>query len=224
MDVRVHPVELAAADGVVLRGQLWGDGPDWIILLHERGEDRDLDVWRPLLPSIMAPERTVLTVDLRGHGASDGEWDDTLPSYADISVLVAFAQSSGAAWIALAGAGDSATRILEYSSASPIDASILLSPTYRDGQAPTLRGRGEAKLFAVGSWSDRLSAGIRAGIREARNRSIGWAMLVSMPTDAQGTDLLTGAYSDQLIERIVTFLSEQRMLARRMLPGCTDAS
>ncbi len=220
MDVRAQPVEIAAEDGVVIRGQQWGSGPDWIILVHEPGEDRDLDDWHPLLPPILTLERTVLAIDLRGHGASDGEWDDTQSSNADIAVLMAFAQSNGATWVALAGAGDSATRILEYSSANSIDASILLSPTFHNGQAAALRGRGEAKLFAVGSRSDHLSN----DIREARNRSIGWAMLVSMPTDAQGIALLTGSYSSQLIERIVTFLAEQRMLARLTLPSGADAS
>ncbi|MCO5221577.1 MAG: alpha/beta hydrolase [Thermomicrobiales bacterium] len=214
MDIRVLPVEIPAEDGAVLRGQQWGNGPDWIILLHEPGAERDLDGWRPLLPAIVTPERTVLTVDLRGHGASDGAWDDTLCG-ADIAVLLAFARTNGAAWVALAGAGDSATQILEFSSTTPIDASILLSPVFRGGQADALRGRGEAKLFAVGSRSEQLSE----EIRKARNRSIGWAMLVSMPTDAQGVDLLTGPYSSQLVERIVSFLAEQRMLARHALPG-----
>ena len=211
MDMRAQPVEITAEDGVVLRGQRWGDGPDWILLLHETGEARDLDDWRPLLPSILIPERTVLTIDLRGHGASDGTWNGAQWSCADIALFVAFARSNGALWIAVAGAGDSATSILEYSSNHPVDASILLSPTYRDGQASVLRGRGEAKLFAVGSRSEQLNA----DIREARNHSIGWAMLVSLPTDAQGIDLLSGPYSSQLVERIVTFLAEQRMLARR---------
>ncbi len=71
MTVHAQPFEILMADGVVLRGQRWGEGADWIILLHEPGEDRDLDDWRLLLPAIMAPERTLLTVDLRGHGDSD---------------------------------------------------------------------------------------------------------------------------------------------------------
>lgn len=213
MDVRAIPVEIPAGDAVVLRGQRWGSGPDWIILLHETGEQRDLDDWRPLLPAIVTSDRTVLSIDLRGHGASDGTWVSA-SSGADLAALLAYAKTSGAAWVALAGAGDSATHILEFSSANPIDASILLSPVFGAGQATELRGRGEAKLFAVGSRTAQLNRDIRV----ARNGSIGWAMLVSMPTEAQGTHLLSGPNSGQIIERIVSFLAEQRMLARHRLP------
>lgn len=213
-DAYMQPAEILATDGIVLRGQQWGNGHDWIILLHETGEDRDLDDWRPLLPFIMTPERTLLTVDLRSHGASDGQWDETLCA-GDISALLSFAGTNGAVWVAMVGAGDSATQILVYSSANRIDASILLSPVIRTDQAAALRGQGEAKLFAMGSHSEPLST----SVREARNRSIGWSMLVSMPTTAQGVDLLTGPYSSHLVERISVFLAEQRMLAKHVAPG-----
>ena len=219
-DFRAQPVEIVAEDGVVLRGQRWGDGPDWIILLHDAGLEHDLDDWRPLLPAIMTHERTLLTIDLHGHGASDGKWDEAQSTNTNIAALVQFARTNGAVWVALGGAGSSATEILEYSSSNPIDAAILLSPVFQDGEAATLRGRGEGKLFAVGSRSQQLSD----DVRNARNRSIGWAMLVSMPTEAQGAELLTSPYSDQLVERIVTFLAEQRMLARHSLPRQADPS
>jgi pimeloyl-ACP methyl ester carboxylesterase len=219
MEVQTIPVEVPTEDGVVLRGQRWGNGPDWLILLHASGERRDLDDWWLLLPSIVSDERTVLTVDLRGHGASDGAPDDALLE-TDLSTLLAFSRENQAGWVVLVGAGDSATQILRFSSTHSIDASVLLSPVFRDGQAAEFRGRGEAKLFAVGSRTE----GLLRDAREARNRSIGWAMLVLMPTEVQGVDLLTGPYASQLEERIVTFLAEQRMLARHALPRREHAS
>ena len=35
----VLPVELAAAGGVVLRGERWVGGEEWLVLLHDRGRD-----------------------------------------------------------------------------------------------------------------------------------------------------------------------------------------
>lgn len=218
MSVDARPVEFRLEDGAVVRGLRWGDGPDWIILLHEPGEDRDLDDWRPLLPAIMSSERTLLTVDLRGHGASDGESDASLLSE-DIHDIVTAVRARGADWIALGGAGRSATEILEMDGSTPVDAMLLLSPVFEPGRAGALRGRGEPKLFAVGS----RSASLDRDVREARNRSIGWAMLVSMPTGDQGARLLAGPYNSQLIERIVAFLAEQRTLARTGSPGAGES-
>jgi pimeloyl-ACP methyl ester carboxylesterase len=211
MMVAARPVELALQNGLVLRGQQWGDGPDWIILLHDIGEDRDLDDWRPLLPVIMSGERTLLTLDLPGHGASDGVSDITVLCTI-IDEILAFARSRNAAWIAVAGAGRTAAVALEAAGQTPIDALLLISPEIGPGRAEELRGRGEPKLFAVGSRIESLNT----AAREARNRSIGWAMLVSLPTEAQGTSLLGGPYSSQLTERIVAFLAEQRVLTRTM--------
>lgn len=216
MTVAVHPFELVMADGVVVRGQRWGSGLDWIVLVHDLGEDRDLDDWRPLLPAIMTPERTLLTIDLPGHGASDGEVDASRLA-SDVERLLEFTKEQGAEWIALAGAGVAATQALEMASSRPVDALVLLSPEMTVEQAKALRGKGESKLFAVGSRAES----VNAAVRQARNSSIGWAMLVSLPTDQQGTELLTGSYARQLIERIVAFLAEQRTLARAGLPRTT---
>lgn len=209
MAVQVQPIEIAMADGVVLRGQRWGNGPDWIIFLHEPGDDRDLDDWRPLLPAIMADERTLVTVDLRGHGASDGEPDQGRFAK-DLDAMLDHATASGAAWVALAGAGLSATELLRRAAERPVDALVLISPAMREEEAVSLRGRGEPKLFAVGSQSEPQNT----SVRKARNRSIGWAMLVSLPTDVQGAALLQTRYAAQLTERVAAFLAEQRWIGR----------
>ncbi|MGD9711046.1 MAG: alpha/beta hydrolase [Thermomicrobiales bacterium] len=209
MSFSAQPVEITMADGVVLRGQRWGEGPDWVILLHDAGEDRDLDDWRPLLPAIMTPERTLLTLDLPGHGASDGDADVTRLE-ADLDSVLEWAKEQGATWTALSGAGSTATRILKKAGARPIDALVLLTPEITVEEAKVLRGRGEAKLFAVGS----RDASATSAVRQARNASIGWAMLVSLPTGQQRTDLLRGPYAGQLIEKIVAFLAEQCHISR----------
>jgi hypothetical protein len=51
-------------------------------------------------------------------------------------------------------------------------------------------------------------------VSKLRNTSIGWAMLVTVPTKAQGTALLADRMASQVTERIVAFLREQRYLSR----------
>lgn len=217
MSVNPRAVEIAVPSGATLRGQLWGEGADWIVLLHDEGEDRDLDDWRPLLPAIMSHERTLLTLDLPGHGASDDTSD------AVIDDVLAYVRSRSSKWVAVAAAGVTATAVLEAAGRIPIDALVLISPDIEPGGTRELRGMGEPKLFAVGGGSEPR----KTAVREARNRSIGWAMLVSLPTEVQGTDLLNSPYRSQLSERIVAFLAEQRALARMLeaqLPKRRDGS
>lgn len=211
MSVTALPVEITLADKTRMRGLRWGNGPDWIILLHDQGEDRDLDDWRLLLPAIMSAERTLLALDLPGHGASDGAFGIASPGAA-VEAVLDFARAQQADWVAVAGAGKTAAVVLALADRIPIDALVLLSPDVEPERAGELRGKGEPKLFAVGSRVEQLNT----AAREGRNRSIGWAMLVSLPTEAQGTALLQGPYFSQLAERIVAFLAEQRMLTRTL--------
>ena len=65
MSVQAIPVELPMSDGVILRGQQWGEGPDWVVLIHDLGEDRDLDDWRPLLPASFRQMPKAIAADRR---------------------------------------------------------------------------------------------------------------------------------------------------------------
>ena len=57
----------------------------------------------------------------------------------------------------------------------------------------------------------KVAAFAAAAIRAA---SIGWAVGASLPTEAQGTDLLAGEYAGQVAEEMFAFLREQRWAAR----------
>jgi len=46
-----------------------------------------------------------------------------------------------------------------------------------------------------------------------RAASIGWTVGASLPTAAQGTDLLTGEHGQQVGEQLFRFLDEQRWAA-----------
>lgn len=204
----VAPVEIAGSDGAILRGQLWPGSTSWVVLLHEPGDDMDLDLWLPLAPHLAAREWSVLAVDLRGHGASDGEWDPALAT-ADLTAMVAFARGEGATFVAIAGARESVVTALRSAPAARPDAMVLLSPALGPEDDPmALRGAGEAKLVAVGS----LEPGAQAAAERLRKALIGWGMLISLPTTEQGTAMLSGALAGQLREHIIGFLAEQRFL------------
>ena len=206
----VEAVEIAVATGVTLRGQRWGQSNAWIILLHEPGEDNDLDRWKPLDAAFASADWTVLNVDLRGHGASDGEWD---PAHApaDIAALVADARTRGASFLAIAAAGASAIHTLQSARDVKADTLILLSPPLDpNGPVSDLRGTGEAKLIVVGGGDP---AARSCGERLCKV-AIGWVMLLNLPSDDQGTDLLRGHVAPHLMEHFARFMREQRHLAR----------
>jgi len=71
-------VDIAAADGVVLKGTLFaapGGGPA-VLLLHQCDDRRT--VWDPLGPRLAAAGITALSVDYRGYGDSGGTPHDKL--------------------------------------------------------------------------------------------------------------------------------------------------
>ena len=68
-----YPIEIALADGTVLRGtEHPADGPP-LLFVHDLGED--LDVWGSVAPAVRSEGFRVICVELRGHGLSDGEPD-----------------------------------------------------------------------------------------------------------------------------------------------------
>jgi len=209
-EARAQAIEIAAGEGVIVRGQLWPGSPSWMILLHDVGEGHDLDRWRPLVPALLGRGWSVLAVDLRGHGASDGKWADESAD-ADLAAITAFARSWGATALGLIAAGRSAALVL--AAAGPIepDALVLLSPADdpTESTAP-FRGRGEAKLFLCAGADPEQ----RRTAERLRNASIGWAAIVNLPTTAGSTALLDGPYAVHAREQTVGFLAEQDFVSR----------
>lgn len=207
MTVRV--VEVSTSDGVVLRGLRWDGNDDWVVLVHDVGQD--LDSWRPVQKALAGRGYTLLALDLRGHGTSDDPWDADM-AHLDVEAALTFGRREGAASLCVAAAGFGGIAALLAAAREKPDGMILLSP----GPLPSrqamegLRGPGIAKLFFVGSQD--MTA--RDTVAELRNASIGWALTVSLPSGEQGTALLTGPWGTHVCEHIVRFLDERRFLAR----------
>jgi dienelactone hydrolase len=205
-----EPIEITLPDHTILRGVRWPGGDDAVVLVHEPGQD--LDAWRPLTDALAASGFTATAIDLRGHGASDGEW--TAPAGdRDLQGILAHARAAVGGRLVLIGAGPSGAAALAPGFDPRPDAVILFSPgPLPDSDARSLRGEGISKLFVVGSQdpaANRTAA-------ELRNRSIGTASLVSVPTDAHGTALLNREWRQQLVEKVLAFLSEIRSVSQEV--------
>jgi pimeloyl-ACP methyl ester carboxylesterase len=204
----MRAVELAASDGLMLRGEVWGRGDDWLVLLHDVGAD--LDVWRPLAGLVEEEAGlSALALDLRGHGGSDDPWDER-GAELDVEAAAAFARGDGARTLCVAAAGVAGLVALRVAERVRVDALALLSPGPLAGAGTAdLRAPGVAKLFLAGA----LDAQRDADAAAVRVASIGWAVGASLPTAAQGTDLLSGEHAEQVAEQLFRFLDEQRWAA-----------
>jgi pimeloyl-ACP methyl ester carboxylesterase len=187
---------------VTLRGQRWPGDPLTVVLLHEPGEDNDLDRWRPLIPYLLGNGATVLAIDLRGHGASDGDWS---PAHEvdDAAAAVSYARQRGA-MVVVCAAGESALAALRAAEVTRVDGLILLSPICDTGDPP--RGPGTPKLLFAGGRDEEA----RDYAVQLRAASIGPALSVSLPTAERGTALIEGTAAATCREHIVAFLNERR--------------
>lgn len=202
--ITAEPIELTASDGVVLRGHRWAGGDPWVVLFHEPG--RDLDCWQPLVLPLINRGYSVLTLDLRGHGASEGEWNSAALGE-DLEVAIAYARNNGASGVAFIGAGASALPALLDAHSRQMFAIVELSPGPLGELTPDdLRGAGVPKLLVVGSFGE---AAVEAA-QQIHSRATGWLVVMRLPTAEQGTSLLSDPWGRHVQEQIIAFLEEHR--------------
>jgi hypothetical protein len=197
------PVEIHRCERRVLRGQRWGTGERWAVLVHDEGQD--LDAWAPLVGELAAAGLSVFAFDLAGHGASDDPW---LPSGAPSDVAAAFehAEGEGATSVFLIGAGAGATAALVAAAEVSPHAIVALSPRSALGRiAPdAIRESRAPKLFVVGGTDEAALA----HTVDVYRRVIGWGIVEQPPVADQGTDLLSSEWAEQITEKIIGFLRD----------------
>jgi pimeloyl-ACP methyl ester carboxylesterase len=198
-------IEITVVPDVVLRGQLWPGDELTIVLVHEPGDGHDLDRWRPLVPYLLGADATVAALDLRGHGASDGDWDPA-QSASDLAAIVAAIRRTGSRYVVLCAAGESAIPAIRAAELTPVDGLVLLSPAGSDESLP--RGAGEPKLLIRAGNSEKGQA-----VDRLRPGLIGPALFVTVPGNRHGTELLTSESALTVREHILAFLREVRSSA-----------
>jgi pimeloyl-ACP methyl ester carboxylesterase len=168
-------------------------------MVHDLGQD--LDCWRPLVSAVVERGYTVSAIDLRGHGASDG--DPEQPDVArDLSVAIAGARERCTGMLVVIADGAAAVASLAPDVEGHPDGLVLFSPRPDPDQLAELRGSGAAKLFFVGAGDPEADH----GVVELRNRSVGAAGVISFATTVQGAGLLQGPWREHVIEQVVGFL------------------
>jgi len=195
--MRARPFELVMPDGLTLRGESHPAGLDWVVMLHDVG--RDLDCWRPLIDGLASVGHSIASLDLRGHGASDGEPDEAIVLGDLAPILTRIRPDVPGALIVVAAGKVGAALLDEHVPIRP-DALVLLSPqSARDPRE--LRGEGMPKLFFVGALDPEMDR----FARELRNSSVGHAGVVSFPTRDQGADLLREPWLSHLVDHAAGF-------------------
>jgi hypothetical protein len=200
---RARPVAFRAVDGSLLHGYSDGSGKRWLILVHNRGQNAS--AWSKLAPAFRQEGFKVLAFDLSRDDASrDSQQESRDPS--DILAALRFARANGARSRYLIGAGSGATAALVAAGTSEVKALVLLSPRARLAGVPrdAIRLSRAPKLFIVGA----LDARAARQADDVFERSIGWALLRSLPVRAQGTELLATSWKDQILETILLFLRD----------------
>jgi pimeloyl-ACP methyl ester carboxylesterase len=195
----IEAIEVTTNDGVMLRGEVAIRASDWILLVHAPGED--IDAWRPLSSALEEYSLTVLAVDLRGHGGSDGKPDPGAAD-ADIDAMAAYALSHGAIRMFLAAGGACASAAQKATERHPLEALILVAPVGLDQEYETPIPR-----LVLCDSEDPAQERIAAHSRDAP----GWSLAISLPDAGAGLDLIGGDWQDNVIGYIAAFLRDVRL-------------
>ena len=196
----IEAVELPVSERLVLRGQVRRRGSDWVALVHAPGED--IDAWLPLPDRIASQGMSVLALDLRGHGGSDGSAEPAA-AHADVRAVIGHARSQGARRVFVGAAGESVAPALAAATAERCDALFALAPT---GEQPAT----SMSRFAV--------VGSRDPEQEAAGSALvagpGWSVVARIPVDAGGCAVLKTSWGSNVEDYVLAFLRDQRRLPR----------
>jgi pimeloyl-ACP methyl ester carboxylesterase len=191
--------ELGLSWGPTMRGVRWGSGNAVALLLHQPGEDRDLDTWGDL-PARLATALGVsaIVLDLPGHGLSDDSWEPSrLPD-----VMAALIEDSNPENPTLiVAAGMTAVGALSVAAQLNLAGVVALSPASIAHDVELPRSPATAKLFFAGAQSgDDLAVS-----RKLASSLGGWTVVNSIPTEASGAAMLATEWGPRLGEHIVGF-------------------
>jgi pimeloyl-ACP methyl ester carboxylesterase len=197
------PIEIALPSGVTLRGLEYPeDGPP-VLFVHDLGAD--LDAWGSIPADVAAHGFRVVSLDLRGHGLSDGE-PDGATTLEDVKAALAVVTGTfGPTGLVAYGGVAEVAFALSDDDGAPVH--IVVSPAPLPGAAiDRTDTRAAMRALFVGA-NDEYAAGY---VRRIYPKLRGQNMWFSTGTTDQGVALLTNF--PHLVEQLCLFL-------RRYLTG-----
>ncbi|MYD03389.1 MAG: alpha/beta fold hydrolase [Acidimicrobiia bacterium] len=197
------PVAIRLPDGLVLRGHEWSrDGPA-VLFLHDLGDD--LDVWGSVTDGLAQQGFRVISVELRGHGLSDGEPDQARLRDDLVALLGEVSGSFGPVALVAYGRITELMLYLDEDQGAPVQ--VMVAPLPLESEPIDWRATRSALRLV-------LKAALHEPVAEHVNfiypRMKGQNLQVAAASDQEGPALLED--QPQLLEHSVMFL-------RRYLTG-----
>ena len=197
------PVAIRLPDGLILRGHEWSrDGPA-VVFVHDLGDD--LDAWGPVTAGVAAHGFRVISVELRGHGLSDGEPDAGALREDMRAMLGEITASFGP--VALVAYGSVTETLLFLDGACGAPVQVMVGPRPLETENIDWRTtRSAMRLVLRGALNQEVSQHVGF----LYPRMMGQKLQVSGASESAGPALLMD--QPQLVEHMVMFL-------RRYLTG-----
>ena len=195
-----YPIEVALADGTVLRGiEHPADGPP-LLFVHDLGED--LDAWGSVAPAVRAEGFRVICLELRGHGLSDGEPDPSATVDDVTGVLAEVSGAFGPCGLVVHGTAARAAFELGGDHSAPVHAVISPEPG-PDSANDSDDGIGSVPSMRV-LFTGAHDEPIHEHVRTIYPRMRGQNMWISTGTALRGPTLLQE--HPHLVEQLVMFM------------------
>ncbi len=192
------PVEVALADGTVLRGlEHPADGPP-LLFVHDFGDD--LDAWGSLAATVNASGFRVIRLELRGHGLSDGEPDPQATMDDLTGALAEVTGAFGPVGLVVYGAAARTAFDLGTDQGAPVHALIGPMPGSGDDGAGGTWGVPAMRVLFTGSHDETTHDYVRAVHSGLRGQN----MWISTGTVLRGPALLRE--HPHLIEQLVMYM------------------
>ncbi|MCH7667796.1 MAG: alpha/beta hydrolase [Acidobacteria bacterium] len=197
------PIAIGLRNGVTLRGHEWSvDGPP-VVFVHDLGHD--LDAWGQTTSTVARSGFRVISLELRGHGLSDGDPD---PSAAleDLRLMLSeVVPSFGPVGLVSYGSSSEALLSLDGEDGAPVQ--VIISPKQLDPDGFDRAGAKRAVRLVIGGSLDEEA---QAFLGKTYLNMLGEKLWVSVATAKHGPALLIDQPSS--LEHLTIFL-------RRYLTG-----
>jgi len=183
MVTRPIPVAIRLSNDLTLRGHEWSiDGPP-VVFVHDLGED--LDAWGPVTSTVAHSGFRVISLELRGHGLSDGEPDPTRVLEDMRLLLDEIVPSFGPVGLVSYGSASEALLSLDGEDGAPVQ--VIISPQQLEPTGIEWATSKRAMRLIVGGSLDEQAHGYLKAIYP---RMLGEKLWVSVATPEHGPALL----------------------------------